>query len=218
MSIYFNIGLELEWCVVFFCRLWWVWLQHKKFVDASNTTTEKKRESKYKQFITRTAYPSVEINAHMLLYLVLLVKEHQLPKEALYIYLFNSQSCESMFRNTRPLSGVFSTAVNFTANDFLRRSQKLSTLNKIKHQQENKQNEIRLNFPVHHKHRNDNHLVVQEKLEDICDLDIDKIIFNSYKMAVDLIKPFNVIPILKDHHILGLDSLSKYVFSYFNSK
>ncbi|CAF1345238.1 unnamed protein product [Rotaria sordida] len=37
-------------------------------------------------------------------------------------------------------------------------------------------------------------------------------------MAVDLIKPLNVIPILKEYHILELDSLSKYTFSQLNAK
>ncbi|CAF1621515.1 unnamed protein product [Rotaria sordida] len=123
-----------------------------------------------------------------------------------------------MFRNTRSLSGTFSTIVNFTVSDFLHRSQKLSILNKIKHQQENNQNENNLIFPVHHKYRNNNNLTLQERLEDIYDLDIDKIGFNSYKMAVDLIKPLNVIPILKEYHILELDSLSKYTFSQLNAK
>ncbi|CAF3331191.1 unnamed protein product, partial [Rotaria sp. Silwood2] len=123
-----------------------------------------------------------------------------------------------MFRNTRSLNGVFATNVNFTVSDFLHRSQKLLILNKIKHQQENNENENNLIFPVHHKHKNDNNLVMEERLQDIYDIDIDKIIFDSYKMALDLIKPFNVISKLQEHRILELDSLSKFVFSQLDAK
>ncbi|CAF2110349.1 unnamed protein product [Rotaria magnacalcarata] len=123
-----------------------------------------------------------------------------------------------MFRSTRSLTGVYCTNVNFTVNDFLRRSQKLSVLNKIKHQQGNNPNEKPLLFPIHHKHKNDNHTIIQEKIEDIYDLDIEKIILNSYKMAVALMKPLNVIESLKQHHIIDLDSFSKYIFSELNAK
>ena len=216
--IYYHlhfIGLELSWCVVFFCRLWWAWLQHASFSNASETT---KRKTKYTHFITKTSYLSVEINAHMLVYVILLVKNNQLPKEALHIYLFNSQSCESMFRNARSLTRVYSTKVNFTVTDFLRRSQKLSVLNKIKHKQENNKNERILLFPIHHKHKNGDHLVINEKIGDIYGLDIEKIVLNSYKMAIALIEPFNVIPLLKQHHVIELHSLSKYIFSQLDAQ
>ncbi|CAF1245709.1 unnamed protein product [Rotaria sordida] len=207
----FSTGLELAWCVVFVCRLWWAWLQNTNNVNIST-------ENKNKNFITRTAYWSVEINAHMLLYLILLVKENQLPKEALHIYLFNSQSCESMFRNTRSLSGAFSTIVNFTVADFLGRSKKLSILNKIKCQQQDNEYDKRLFFPTHHKHKNDNSLVAQEKLDDVYSLDVEQIVFNSYKMALNLIEPLNIISVLKEYHLLNLNSLSKYTFNYLNTR
>jgi hypothetical protein len=96
----------------------------------ASTTTKRKSNANF--FITKTAYLSVELNAHNLLYIILLVKQKKLPKEALNIYLFNSQSCESMFRNARSLSGTYSTIINFTVADFLNRSQKISILNRIK--------------------------------------------------------------------------------------
>lgn len=202
---------------MFFCRLWWAWLQHTSFSNLSKRIITKK-QSKYKSFVTKTAYLSAEINAHMLLYLTLLVKENQLPKEALHTYLFNSQSCESMFRSARSLSGVYSTVINFTVTDFLRRSQKITIVNKIKHQQENNENESNLLFPIHYKHKNDNNSIIQENIEDIRDLDINQIVLNSYNMAVALIKPFDIIPLLKEYRIFELDSLSKYIFGHFNAK
>lgn len=187
----FYIGLKMAWCTVFICRIWWAWLQHTSFTNETKTTkTPKKEKAKY--FITRIAYMSVEMNAQTLLYLIVLVKEKQLPKEALNIYLFNSQSCESMFRNTRALSGAFSTIINFTVSDFLRRSQKLSILNQIKHEQINNNNERYLQFPVHHKHKKDDNLVIEQKLDEVYDLNIEKIIANSYEMAIGLLRQLNI--------------------------
>jgi hypothetical protein len=64
--------------------MWWAWIQHKQFTTTTQT-------SKQKIFITKTVYLSVELNAHNLLYLILFVKQKQLLKEAVNVYLFNSQ-------------------------------------------------------------------------------------------------------------------------------
>ena len=124
--IFFPSGLKSAWIIVFVCRLWLAWLKKKIFKNQLSTPINKDIH-----FITRTAYLSVELNAHNLLYLTLLVQQKQLPKESLHIFLFNSQSCEGMFRNARSLSGAYSTIVNFTTHDFLRRATKLSLLNQI---------------------------------------------------------------------------------------
>ena len=84
------LGLKSAWCIVVICRLWWIWVQKKAFSPAVTATTNRKRNNKDKFFITRTAYLSVELNAHNLLYIILLVKQRHLPKEALNIFLFNS--------------------------------------------------------------------------------------------------------------------------------
>jgi len=92
----------------------------------SNQATSERKKQINRFFITRPAYLSVELNAHNLLYLVLLVKQKHLPKQALNnIHLFNSQACESLFRDARSLTGTFSTKVNFSVKNFLRRSQKI---------------------------------------------------------------------------------------------
>ncbi len=139
------LGIQAAWCVVFVCRLWWCWLH--KTSKLSKTTSEKNTINK--SFITRPAYISAELNAHNLLYLVLLVKQQHLPKQVIFnIHLFNSQTCESLFRDARAFSNTFSTTVNFTVKNFIRRSQKLSILNQFKYNQSEKD----LSFPVHHKH------------------------------------------------------------------
>ena len=93
--------------LIFTCRFWWSWVQH---LDVkSNNTTKKNvtsmKKVKEKSFITRPAFWCIEINAHTLLYIVLLVIDGKLPIEALNTDLFTSQPCENMFRIARSLSG-----------------------------------------------------------------------------------------------------------------
>ena len=154
----------------------WTWIQHTNFASTRATTTQKNK-SKAKFFITTTAFFSVEMNAHNLLYITLAIREQQLPIEALNVYLFNSQGCESMFRNARALSGTYSSIVNYTVADFLRRSQKISILNRIKCDQVyDEENVEYLSFPVHHKHKKDAQSHATEDNNDIDRLDIEQII------------------------------------------
>lgn len=178
----------------------------------TTASTTSKRNSNANFFITKTAYLSVELNAHNLLYIILLVQQKKLPKEALNIYLFNSQSCESMFRNTRSLSGTYSTIINFTVADFLNRSQKITILNRIKcdHLSQQDGNE-RLSFPIHHKHKRDNHLSSVQNLDDIDQLDIEKIILDAYNEALELMERLEISRVLQENEVFDLNSLSKYV-------
>ncbi|CAF0969260.1 unnamed protein product [Rotaria sordida] len=212
-----NDRLQSAWCIVFICRMWWTWIQHKQFTSTTASATTK-RNSKAKFFITKTAYLSVELNAHNLLYIILLVKQKQLPKEALNVYLFNSQSCESMFRNARSLSGTYSTIINFTVADFLNRSQKISILNRIKCdnlcQQDDNEH---LSFPIHHKHKRDNHLLSLQNLDDIDQLDVEKIISDAYNEALELAERLEISRSLQENDVFDFDSLNKYVFRQLSS-
>jgi hypothetical protein len=211
------LGLQSAWCIVFVCRIWWAWIQHKEFPLAT-TSKSKGRNSKEKFFVTKTAYLSVELNAHNLLYIIRLVKEKRLPEEALNIYLFNSQSCESMFRNIRSLSGTYSSIINFTVADFLRRSQKISILNGIKCEQLSQDDDKEyLSFPTHHKHKRDRQLSKLQNFVGIDQLDIEKVIENAFAQAIQLTGPLNVSKLLKEYDLLTMNSLSKYVFQQMNS-
>ena len=131
----------------------------EKITPTAAASTTQKRNLKEKRFITRTAHISVELNAHSLLYLVLLVKQKQLSKEALSIFLFSSQSCESLFRDTRSLSGTYSSMTNSTVFVFLLRSQKSHWLNDIKCDQLSEEdNKECFSFPAHYKHKQDSQL------------------------------------------------------------
>ena len=211
------LGLESSWCLVFVCRLWWAWIQHKDFASTRATTTQR-NNSKDRFFITKTAYFSVEMNAHNLLYIVLTIREQQLPIEALNVYLFNSQGCESMFRNARALSGTYSSIVNFTVADFLRRSQKISILNRIKCDQVyDEENVESLSFPVHHKHKKDAQSHATEDTNDIDRLDIEQIIKNAYDQALQLTERLGISKLLEENNVLDLDELSEFVFQRMNS-
>ena len=133
------------WFSVFLCRMWWAWLLVKAEYNFDEIYTcysnndinfQSQNKSMKQLFITNTSFQSIEINAHQLTYIILLVLEEKLPMEALQIFLFNSQTCESTFRSARSMSGTFSSIVNFSVMQFINRAQKLSILNAIKSESE----------------------------------------------------------------------------------
>ena len=159
----------------------------------------------------------MEINAHNVLYLVLLVQQKQLPPQTLHIHTFSSQACESIFRNTRALSGVYSTIVNFTVHDFLRRAQRLSLLNDMKFKQLNDESVNNLIFPVHYKHRHDRQSLSTHSQAEIDQIDCENIITEAYHEAIDMFNGLDILNLLKDKRVLGLESLSEYVLKHLNS-
>ncbi|CAF2146013.1 unnamed protein product [Rotaria magnacalcarata] len=202
--------IQSAWCVVFVCRLWWSWLKITSLSSSSKNKAARARTNNIdKHFISKPAYLSVELNAHNLLYLVLLVKQKHLPKQALVnIHLFSSQPCESVFRDARSLSGSFSTMVNFTVNNFIRRAQKLSILNEIKYNQ----SKNHLSFPVHHKHKQNDPLIYTDRLDEIDQLNVEQIILDAYDQAINIVKNSNMLEILNQNNITNLKNLSDFVF------
>lgn len=196
---------------MFVCRIWLTWLRttFNSSSSRSRTTTQSKI-SIDTFFITRPAYLSVELNAHNLLYLILLVKQKHLPKQALINFTsFNSQACESIFRDARSLSGSFSTMVNFTVNDFIRRARKLSILNRLKHDRA----EENLSFPVHHKHRHDDSFLSSAQIDEVDTLDVQQLISDAYEQALDIIRASDMLDGLNQSSIITLEDLSKFIFN-----
>ena len=196
--------LYYSWLAVFFCRLWLMWLKNQSF---TNTSTKKIDTNKAKYFITMPAYWSLEINTHNLLYLVLLVQQQQLPRDALNIFLFNSQPCESIFRNARALSGCYSTRVNFTVDDFLRRAEKITVLQQIKCEEQSNRQKNHLVFPVHHKHQKDDHSSFQQRADDGA-FDVEEIIKRAYKQAQKFAVTLKMSALLKQNQAFELNDLS----------
>ncbi|CAF1131024.1 unnamed protein product [Rotaria sordida] len=137
-----------SWFGVFLCRIWQTWLHVVDETEMPECHTDERIND---MFITTPAHFSVELNAHSLLGICLLVAQKQLPESALAISNYHSQSCESTFRLTRSTSGTFSSIVNFTIAQFLKRAGKLSVLTGTENQSESGQLKCPLKFPKHHK-------------------------------------------------------------------
>jgi len=142
--------LYYGWLAVFLCRIWQTWLHT---VDKTQILGHDSKKTPNDLFITTPAHFSIELNAHSLLAICLLVKQQQLPESALSISKYHSQSCENTFRLTRSMSGPFSSIVNFTIDQFLKRAGKLAVLTDIETKSESGQLECPLQFPKHHKRR-----------------------------------------------------------------
>ncbi|CAF4031753.1 unnamed protein product, partial [Rotaria sp. Silwood1] len=108
------------WSTVFICRFWLTWLKYKLIIYTKTTVRQAQippLKEIEKHFITFAAFHSIELNAHMLTFILLLVLDKKLPIDSLNIFLFSSQPCENIFRNARALSGPFSTMSNFVKHD-----------------------------------------------------------------------------------------------------
>ena len=105
--------IELMWRAVFFCRIWRKWMSTQPYQEDLN-------------FLTLNVYTCIEVNAHMILCLVINVFNGILPKECLRVWATGSQACEQTFRLLRSMTGNFSTIVNFTLKGILGRINKLN--------------------------------------------------------------------------------------------
>ncbi|CAM4783358.1 unnamed protein product [Rotaria magnacalcarata] len=147
--------LYYAWCAVFIVRMWSAWIESTRIADLKEKISQlfladsNSITSKSKLFITIPALFSIELNAHSLTYLAVLVADQQITEEALNISLFNSQMCEATFRAARSMSGPFSSVVNFSIHEFLQRVEKLAVLQRIKCSSDSNENSIV--FPKHHK-------------------------------------------------------------------
>ena len=190
-TISLSDRIYYAWIVLFYIRLWRDWLNVTK-LSSKYVTSEKKKNKRKKQpvhFITSNALICIELNAHYLIYVYLLVQQKILPQSiAESTYLFSSQPCENIFRNARSLTGVYSTRINFTIAQFLKRINKLNVLTELK-QFELTNNEQKIIFPVHHKVKR---LISQIKSNTSTktnnfDTDgLEKIILQAYKVAQEM--------------------------------
>ena len=140
-STNFVERVYFAWLSVFVFRRWYVWIDR---------TYSSSKNDKF--FITRPCYLSVEINAHTLVYLALLVIQGLAKEAVLRIYDFNSQTCENTFRIARSMSGTFSSVTNFSVYQFLQRAEKLSLLQSIRCDTNTQGlSGAHLSFPRHHK-------------------------------------------------------------------
>ncbi|CAF3303165.1 unnamed protein product [Rotaria sp. Silwood2] len=173
------------WVVVFYVRLWRIWLRITKQTRKSSVKINKiSNEQSY--FITSNALISIELNAHSLIYLYLLIEHGILPQSvADNVHLFSSQHCENIFRDARSLSGIYSTRINFTIKQFLKRIDKLNALTELK-QFESTNEYDKIIFPVHHKIKkliDDTGSTINEKSIYFHANYVEEIIFKAYEVA-----------------------------------
>ncbi|CAF1318994.1 unnamed protein product [Rotaria sordida] len=206
------------WTSVFIFRLWLFWINamNKNDLDLVFSqvshydikSMKERSQAKNQYFITYQSYFCVEINAHSLVYLAMLVSEGQLPVDALNIWLENSQTCEGAFRSARAISSNSSGGVNFTVSQFLNRINKLSALLNIK----SNANQNNLRFPQHHK--------LPRKLPNtsnptstisLSKTDIENSVRTSYNHVTKLFNQLKMKEILKNGQVLSIEEMSNVI-------
>ena len=203
------------WTVVFTCRFWWAWLQKLKFKNNSNDSNSQLiKKIKENSFISKPTYWCIEINAHTLTYIVILVIKNKLPIDALNVFLFNSQPCENIFRISRSLSGPYSSSTNFNVKSFIKRCEKISTINSIKAKGGQLGN-YRFKFTQHHKIDKETYAPSMDRITNknfnLTEADIEKTIENAFESAKQNVTMVNMNQLLKNEHIYSLAQLSQFI-------
>lgn len=217
-----------SWKSVFISRLWFLWIDimGKKRLDKLAIELTKNFDERpqlpakeiQQYFLTLQAVYSIELNAHCLVYLVLLVLEGKLPEETLSIERFNSQSAEAIFRSARSFSSSCSSGVNFTVLQFLNNIDKLSLFQKIKSRQEQLSSPF-LQFPIHHKIKSgisssnpapSNSLPTHEMIE--------RIIYRAFETATEYFEQLGVMDYLRNKNVYNIDDVNDHIRTLFNRK
>ncbi len=89
------------WFATFFFRFW------KHYIKKSPTYTIEHN------FITQNAYVSTELNAHVLILFIIVLRDKG-NSSSFMPWLLGSQSSEKAFRSIRSMSSTFSTIINFS--------------------------------------------------------------------------------------------------------
>ena len=207
------------WFGVFVCRIWWTWLET---LDEKELAQCEIRGSRSSSFITIPALFSIELNAHSLLSISLLVIKGDLPESALSMSKYDSQACESTFRLARSMSRPFSSIVNFTIEQFLKRAAKLSVLTEIEDQCNSGHVDNPLQFPRHHKRRR-KRSVPQVPISGLSSNllsynNIEKAIHLAFDHAYDLLSTLDLNIALRRKRKTSLDEVSAFVQRQFQRK
>lgn len=208
-----------SWFSVFICRIWQTWLQVANVNDLAGCSSD---EDKKNLFITVPAHFSIEINAHCLLGICLLVRQCDLPESALDFSNYHSQSCESTFRLARSMTGTFSTITNFTIEQFLKRAGKLAVLTDIENKSISNQLSCPLKFPKHHKKRRNlidlKRSTSNSSVNVLTNENIEQTIYRSFDDAYKLLSHLNVNYLLDKHKKSTLIKISSSVKNQFERK
>lgn len=114
-SVGVNERIYDIWYTIFFLRLWRQWLAENGYSINQN-------------FITSNAYTCIELNGYGILLLLEKCRKYNTPNLFLP-WLYSSQPCESNFRQTRSMTSTYSTVVNFSMNEMIKRLNRIQALN-----------------------------------------------------------------------------------------
>lgn len=109
-----------SWYPLFVIRIW------REFIVSKAGCTLKNN------FLTNNCYACIEMNAHSLVLCLLHLKKIDKP-EWFLPHLFDSQTCESTFRQFRSMTTAFSCVTNCTVKEALSRIGKIQLQNEIIH-------------------------------------------------------------------------------------
>lgn len=104
------------WYSVFLIRIWRLYVLSNKALTL-----------KY-NFLSTYSYYCIELNAHSMVHCLVGLKE---SPELFKPHLYDSQTCESTFRQIRSLSSVYSTVTNCTTKEISERMKKIQLQNDI---------------------------------------------------------------------------------------
>lgn len=119
------------WYGVFFCRAWRSWLLNSRKVKIAGQKKSKHFYNLKDNFMSSNCFTCIELNAHSLVKQVL---GKELPsKENNFFFpnLFDSQVCESTFRQLRSFTSTYCTVVNFNMLEIINRIRKIQLQNEI---------------------------------------------------------------------------------------
>lgn len=111
--------VRLMWQATYFIRAWRSWI-------LDNKNTYKLNEN----FLPMPTYSCIEINAYGLLHIIEKFKRNGTPELFLPV-LFNSQTCESTFRQLRSMTSIFWTKINFSLLELINMVGRLELINDI---------------------------------------------------------------------------------------
>lgn len=152
------------------------------------------------------------MNAHTLIFISILIDQKLIPESvAKSIHLFSSQPCESIFRDARSLSGIYSTRINFTIKQFLQRINKLNALTEIK-QFESTNTQSKIVFPVHHKikgMKKERELEHSNELECFDSDHVEQTVLRAYELAQEIVESVGMDKKLIEYKMFDIEDPSK---------
>lgn len=104
------------WVAAFFFRVW------------RNHINKNEKYSLSHNFISLNCYTCIELNAHSLICYLMMCRDNE---KSFLPWLLSSQPCEENFRKLRSMTSTFSTRVNFSVLDVLRRLNRLNFMTQV---------------------------------------------------------------------------------------